>query len=158
MAAHGGRKAFKGVYFAPPLRPTFAREAYQSFTDKLQAEPELSHSVFLIEFIDSRKIREVPLVETAFSGRGTTQNGLLSLKWSDPASDLAHRAWSREIQMLWKKEFETSVKQDAIEKGVPQYINYAERGSSLSFLPISFCSIPCSKSCEHANLIFPTSR
>jgi hypothetical protein len=94
---------------------------------KLKSEPDLKASAIILEFIDMRKICEVPLSATAFASRNSTQNGLLALRWTDASKDLEHRAWAREAQAKWKAELDAQAKGHEAGEYVPQYINYAER-------------------------------
>lgn len=141
MATYGDRKSFKGVFFNPPLSPQFAKTMLEEFTTKVKSDPDLAASALLLEFYDMTKTVSVPRAATAFASRGTTQNGIITLRWSDATKDLEHRAWAREVQERWKDvlEKETDANLDAAGKaGVPQYINYAERESvpsSLTYRP-----------------------
>lgn len=125
MATYGDRKSFKGVFYHPPLDPEFARTIMTEFTAKLQEDPDLLASGLLLEFFDMRKVCEVPQSATAFASRSATQNGIITLRWTDPTKDGQHRAWAREVQARWKAELDA--KATTAEKDVPQYINYAER-------------------------------
>lgn len=138
MATYGDRKSFKGVFYHPPLDPTFARTVMADFTAKIQGDPDLLASALLLEFFDMRKVCEVPQSATAFASRNFTQNGLINLRWTDPTKDGRHRAWAREVQTRWKAELDS--KATNAEKDVPQYINYAER----EFL---FLSVPFTLTC-----------
>lgn len=138
MATYGDRKSFKGVFYHPPLDPTFARTVMADFTAKIQGDPDLLASALLLEFFDMRKVCEVPQSATAFASRNFTQNGLINLRWTDPTKDGQHRAWAREVQTRWKAELDS--KATNAEKDVPQYINYAER----EFL---FLSVPFTLTC-----------
>lgn len=132
MATYGGRKSFKGVFFNPPLSPSFARKMLEDFTAKVMSDPDLGRSGLLLEFYDMMKTVEIPRSATAFASRGTTQNGLITLRWTDESKDGEHRAWAREVQERWKKELEGGQVGNVDIKGkegVPQYINYAERES-----------------------------
>ncbi|KAH3204460.1 hypothetical protein KXV92_008368 [Aspergillus fumigatus] len=126
MATYGGRKSFKGVFFHPPLAPSFARSMLDDLTARLQAEPDLAASALLLEFYDMRAICAVPREAMAFASRSRTQNGLINLRWTDARKDGEHRAWARERQTRWKAELDARV-----QEGVPQYINYAEPGDSV---------------------------
>ncbi|KAL1952589.1 hypothetical protein VTO42DRAFT_4714 [Malbranchea cinnamomea] len=128
-AVHGGRRSFKGVFFSPPLRPAFARQVFESFSEKIQSEPEMAGSALILEFFDMKKICERSLTDTAFANRGESRNGVLTTRWESPEKDGAMRAWAREVQMMFKKEMDThgSKRTDS----VPQYINYAEPGDSV---------------------------
>ncbi|KAL4875859.1 hypothetical protein BJY04DRAFT_150710 [Aspergillus karnatakaensis] len=129
MATYGDRKSFKGVFFNPPLAPDFAEQILADFTAKVQEEPDLGTSGLLFEFYDMSKIVSVPRDATAFASRGTTQNGVINLRWTDSSKDLEHRAWAREVQERWKAKLEGDGKTQ--EGGVPQYINYAEPGDAV---------------------------
>ncbi|KAL4772315.1 hypothetical protein BDW60DRAFT_41849 [Aspergillus nidulans var. acristatus] len=134
MATYGDRKSFKGVFFNPPLSPQFAKTMLEEFTTKVKSDPDLAASALLLEFYDMTKTVSVPRAATAFASRGTTQNGIITLRWSDATKDLEHRAWAREVQERWKEvlEKETDANLDAAGKaGVPQYINYAEPGDAV---------------------------
>ncbi|KAL4801850.1 hypothetical protein BDV18DRAFT_148268 [Aspergillus unguis] len=134
MATYGDRKSFKGVFFNPPLSPSFAKTMLEEFTEKVQSDPDLGASALLLEFYDMVKTVEVPRSATAFASRGTTQNGIITLRWTDETKDQEHRAWARGIQERWKTELQGSSvgNVDAEGKtGVPQYINYAEPGDSV---------------------------
>ncbi|OJJ08808.1 hypothetical protein ASPVEDRAFT_145117 [Aspergillus versicolor CBS 583.65] len=134
MATYGDRKSFKGVFFNPPLSPAFARKMLEDFTAKVMSDPDLGKSGLLLEFYDMMKTVEVPRSATAFASRGTTQNGLITLRWTDKSKDGEHRAWAREVQERWKKELEGRQVGNVDIKGkegVPQYINYAEPGDSV---------------------------
>jgi FAD/FMN-containing dehydrogenase len=124
-AVHGGRRSFKGVYFAPPLRPAFARQILTSFTDRMLAEPEMVGSAMILEYFDLSKACEVPLGESAFANRGSTQNGVLATRWTSPEKDAEMRAWGREFQMMFKKEMDENGPEAS--DSVPLYLNYAER-------------------------------
>ncbi|KAJ5751205.1 Xylooligosaccharide oxidase [Penicillium manginii] len=130
-ATYGDRKAFKGIFFEPPLDPKFVRSIFDDFMAKLKSEPDLKASAIILEFIDMRKICEVPLSATAFASRNSTQNGLLALRWTDASKDLEHRAWAREAQAKWKAELDAQAKGHEAGEYVPQYINYAEPGDSV---------------------------
>lgn len=137
QATYGDRKSFKGIFYEPPLNPQFVRNVFEEFMTKLQDEPDLNASAIILEFIDMRKICEVPLPSTAFASRNSTQNGIIYLRWTDPSKDLEHRAWAREVQAKWTAQLETSRQAKGHDNGtssntsrsdyVPQYINYAER-------------------------------
>ncbi|KAL4863969.1 hypothetical protein BDV12DRAFT_206079 [Aspergillus spectabilis] len=129
MATYGDRKSFKGVFFNPPLSPEFAGQMLADFSAKLEAEPDLGTSALLFEFYDMSKIVSVPRDATAFASRGTTQNGVINLRWTDSSKDLEHRAWAREMQERWKVNLEGEGKTQ--DGGVPQYINYAEPGDAV---------------------------
>ncbi|KAJ5086175.1 Xylooligosaccharide oxidase [Penicillium argentinense] len=130
QATYGDRKSFKGIFYQPPLDPHFVRTVFTDFMAKLQHEPDLMASAIILEFIDMRKICEVPLTATAFASRNTTQNGIIYMRWTDSSKDLEHRAWAREIQAKWTAELDARARgQDG--DYVPQYINYAEPGDSV---------------------------
>ncbi|KAL4783756.1 hypothetical protein BJX76DRAFT_368116 [Aspergillus varians] len=134
MATYGDRKSFKGVFFNPPLSPSFARTMLADFTAKVQSDPDLGASGMILEFYDMDKTAAVPRAATAFASRGTTQNGIITLRWTDSSKDGEHRAWARGVQERWKGELEGGAggNVDADGKvGVPQYINYAEPGDSV---------------------------
>lgn len=125
MATYGDRKSFKGIFYHPPLDPQFARTIMTDFTAKVKSDPDLRASGILLEFFDMKKICEVPATATAFASRSATQNGIVTMRWTDATKDSEHRAWAREVQARWKAELDA--KATDAEKGVPQYINYAER-------------------------------
>ncbi|KAL2810540.1 hypothetical protein BJX63DRAFT_444721 [Aspergillus granulosus] len=127
MATYGDRKSFKGIFFNPPLSPSFAKEVLEEFTEKVQGDPDLGASAILFEFYDMGKINEVPRSATAFASRGTTQNGIITLRWSDKEKDGEHRGWARGVQERYKERLDSEEKAG----GVPQYINYAEPGDSV---------------------------
>ncbi|KAJ5542733.1 hypothetical protein N7461_008736 [Penicillium sp. DV-2018c] len=133
QATYGDRKSFKGIFYQPPLDPKFVRSIFNEFMEKVQGEPDLAQSAIILEYIDMRKICEVPLTATAMGSRNTTQNGIVSLRWTDPSKDLEHRAWSRGIQAKWKAELDAQTKHQnqTEDSNVPQYINYAEPGDSV---------------------------
>ena len=131
-AVHGGRRSFKGLFFAPPLRPAFARDILNAFTEKIEANPEAAASGLILEYFDMRKVCEVPLTDTAFANRSESRNGVLTMRWENPEKDTDFRSWARDIQMMFKKEMESQGGQKT--GSVPQYINYAERELS-SFAP-----------------------
>lgn len=131
QATYGDRKAFKGIFYNPPLDPKFARTIFNDFMAKIKAEPDLTPSAIILEFTDMRKICEVALTETALASRNSTQNGIIYLRWTNPSRDLEHRQWAREIQAKWKAELDAKSKHDGAEGEVPQYINYAEPGDSV---------------------------
>ncbi|CAG7939798.1 unnamed protein product [Penicillium olsonii] len=130
QATYGDRKAFKGIFYQPPLDPLFARTIFNDFMVKIQSDPDLAASAIILEFTDMRKICEVPLSSTAFASRNIYQNGIVHLRWTDATKDLEHRAWAREAQAKWKAELDAAIK-DGDESSVPQYINYAEPGDSV---------------------------
>lgn len=147
QATYGDRKSFKGIFHEPPLDPLFVRMVFEDFMAKLQSEPDLMASAIILEFIDMRKVCEVPLPATAFASRNSTQNGIIYLRWTDTSKDLEHRAWAREVQAKWTAELDARSKGRENGDYVPQYINYAERkfrpGRSASpktpFPPNAFC-------------------
>ncbi|KAL2864044.1 FAD-binding oxidoreductase [Aspergillus lucknowensis] len=126
MATYGDRKSFKGIFFTPPLSPSFAKMMLAEFTEKVQSDPDLGASALLLEFYDMAKTVSVPRTATAFASRGRTQNGIVMLRWTDSSKDLEHRAWARDVQGRWKAQLT-----EEVEGGVPQYINYAEPGDSV---------------------------
>ena len=129
QATYGDRKSFKGVFYNPPLSPSFARTIFDDFSARIHAVPDLAPSAIILEFTDMRKICEVPVEATALASRNHTQNGIIFLRWTDPAQDLEHRAWAREVQSKWKAELDKTEK----DSEIPQYINYAERMSFFFF-------------------------
>ncbi|KAL4904038.1 hypothetical protein BDW74DRAFT_179130 [Aspergillus multicolor] len=134
MATYGDRKSFKGVFFNPPLSPSFAATMLAEFTEKVQSDPDLGASALLLEFYDMSKTVSIPRDATAFASRGTTQNGIITLRWSDSSKDQEHRAWARAVQERWKGELEKGGGSNLDAKGeagVPQYINYAEPGDAV---------------------------
>ncbi|EEP76477.1 conserved hypothetical protein [Uncinocarpus reesii 1704] len=136
-AVHGGRRSFKGLFFSPPLRLDFARSIASIMAQKLNNEPDMAGSVLVLEFFDMRKTLEVKLTDTAFANRGTTLNGILSLRYEDPANDAKYRQWARDLQMLFKQELDEARKGlESCGEGVPQYINYAERKSIIPLFPL----------------------
>ncbi|KAL2835449.1 hypothetical protein BJY01DRAFT_76758 [Aspergillus pseudoustus] len=130
MATYGDRKSFKGIFFNPPLSPSFAKQVLADFTEKVQSDADLGASAILFEFYDMTKTVEVPRSATAFASRGTTQNGIITLRWSDKGKDGEHRAWARGMQQKYKERLDEE-EQAAGAGGVPQYINYAEPGDSV---------------------------
>lgn len=126
-ASHGGRRNLKGVFYSPPLRPAFARTIMNVFTEKILSEPDLAGTALLFECFDMTKACEIPTDETAFANRGRTQNGVLTMRWNNPANDRAHRQWARDLQTLFQTEMDEVVKGNSNSAEVPQYINYAER-------------------------------
>jgi hypothetical protein len=147
QATYGDRKSFKGIFFEPPLDPQFARTIFNDFMAKIQSESDLSASAIILEFTDMRKICEVSLTSTSFASRNSTQNGIVYLRWTDATKDLEHRAWAREAQSKWKAELDTRIRDQNNESSdtqyIPQYINYAERESTLRDL-FEFELIQCS--------------
>ena len=143
MATYGDRKSFKGVFYHHPLDPAFARTIMTDFTAKIQEEPDLIPSALLLEFYNMHKVCEVPSTATAFASRSPTQNGIITLRWTDPSKDEQHRAWAREVQARWKAELDSS--SNGTEGDVPQYINYAER-ESLSMLLCYILILPAGDS------------
>ncbi|KAL2839022.1 hypothetical protein BJX68DRAFT_202336 [Aspergillus pseudodeflectus] len=132
MATYGDRKSFKGIFFNPPLSPSFAQTVLAEFTEKVASDPDLGASGILFEFYDMGKINAVPRRATAFASRGTTQNGIITLRWSDASKDQEHRGWARKVQERYKEELDKEEKWKAVGAGgVPQYINYAEPGDSV---------------------------
>ncbi|KAL2833892.1 hypothetical protein BDW59DRAFT_179512 [Aspergillus cavernicola] len=131
MATYGGRKSFKGVFFNPPLEPIFAKTLLSDFTAKVQSDPDLGASGIILEFYDMTKTLEVPRSATAFASRGSTQNGIITLRWTDESKDLEHRAWAREVQDRWKVNLDAAKVDVKGKADVPQYINYAEPGDSV---------------------------
>ncbi|KAJ5877622.1 hypothetical protein N7455_001087 [Penicillium solitum] len=131
VATYGDRKSFKGIFYAPPLDPHFARVIFNDFKAKIESEPDLKASAIILEFTDMRKICEVPLTATALASRNPTQNGIIFLRWTDSSKDLEHRAWAREVQSKWEVELDARTKDQGVDLGVPQYINYAEPGDSV---------------------------
>ncbi|RDW84182.1 FAD-binding oxidoreductase [Aspergillus mulundensis] len=134
MATYGDRKSFKGVFFNPPLSPSFAGTMLAEFTEKVQSDADLGASGMILEFYDMGKTVSVPRDATAFASRGTTQNGIITLRWSDASKDLEHRAWARDVQERWKGLLEGEGGENLDvrgEAGVPQYINYAEPGDAV---------------------------
>lgn len=126
-AVHGGRRSFKGVFFAPPFRPAFAREVFEKFSAKVEGEPEMAGSAFILEFMDMKKVCEPKLTDTAFANRGSSRNGVLTTRWESAAKDTDMRAWARDVQLMFKREMESQGKRAEETGPVPQYINYAER-------------------------------
>ncbi|KAL3479580.1 hypothetical protein BJX99DRAFT_66208 [Aspergillus californicus] len=131
MATYGDRKSFKGVFFNPPLEPAVAKSLLSDFTAKVQSDSDLAASAILLEFYDMTKTLEVPRSATAFASRGSTQNGIITLRWTDESKDLEHRAWAREVQERWKVELDGANVDVKGKSDVPQYINYAEPGDSV---------------------------
>jgi hypothetical protein len=139
MATYGDRKSFKGIFFNPPLSPSFAKTVLAEFTEKVASDPDLAASGILFEFYDMGKINAVPRGATAFASRGTTQNGIITLRWSDVSKDQEHRGWARKVQERYKEELDKEEKGKAVGAGgVPQYINYAEREFAFPFFPFFF--------------------
>ncbi|KAJ5934080.1 hypothetical protein N7466_003627 [Penicillium verhagenii] len=130
QATYGDRKSFKGIFYEPPIDPGFVQTIFKDFIDKIQSDSDLMQSAIILEFMDMRKICEIPLSETALASRNSTQNGIICLRWTDPTKDEEHRAWARQIQAKWKSELDVR-RQDRHEGEVPQYINYAEPGDSV---------------------------
>ncbi|KAK9857404.1 FAD linked oxidase [Penicillium brevicompactum] len=130
QATYGDRKTLKGIFYQPALDPKFARVIFNDFMSKIQSEPDMATSAILLEFYDMRKTCEVPLESTSLASRNFTQNGLISLRWTDATKDLEHRAWAREAQDKWKAELDAKSSDQGDESNVPQYINYAEPGDS----------------------------
>lgn len=126
MATYGGRKSFKGVFYQPPLDPNFVRNILTDLTAKIQEDEDLKASALILEFFDMRKVCEVEPTATAFASRNRTQNGIICLRWSDSSKDAQNRGWAKEMQSRWKAQLDTQGSDD-----VPQYINYAERESTL---------------------------
>lgn len=126
-AVHGGRRSFKGVFFAPPFRPAFAREVFEKFSAKVEGEPEMAGSAFILEFFDMKKVCEPKLTDTAFANRSSSRNGVLTTRWESAAKDADMRAWARDVQLMFKKEMESQGICTEKTGPVPQYINYAER-------------------------------
>ncbi|KAF9240326.1 CAZyme family AA7 [Penicillium roqueforti] len=131
QATYGDRKSFKGIFYEPPLDPHFARVIFNDFIAKIRSEPDLKTSAIILEFVDMRKICEVPLTGTALASRNPTQNGIIYLRWTDSSKDLEHRTWAREVQSKWKVKLDARTKDQGVDSGVPQYINYAEPGDSV---------------------------
>jgi hypothetical protein len=127
QATYGDRKAFKGIFYEPPLDPHFMRSVFEEFMAKLQSNTDLMPSAIILEFIDMRKICERSLSTTAFASRNMTQNGILYMRWTDSSKDLEYRTWARGVQAKWKAELEARKKDLQGGNDVPQYINYAER-------------------------------
>ncbi|WEW58664.1 hypothetical protein PRK78_004132 [Emydomyces testavorans] len=131
-AVHGGRRLFKGLFFSPSLRPEFARTVANIFSQKLKDEPDMDGSALILEYFDMRKTREVKLTDTAFANRGKTLNGVLSVRYENPASDAKLRQWARDLQALFKQELDEAEKDlDTSKEGVPLYINYSEPGDTV---------------------------
>ncbi|KAK2791613.1 hypothetical protein FQN53_000006 [Emmonsiellopsis sp. PD_33] len=132
MAGHGGRKTLKGIFFAKPLRPAFIRSVVENFEKKLQTDPDLAASMILLEFLDMRKVCEVPISSTAVVNRSTqTLNSVLFFRWEDPSKDAQHREYSRQLQNMFREELEARMQDGNLAADtVPQYLNYAEPGDS----------------------------
>ncbi|KAJ5678547.1 FAD linked oxidase N-terminal [Penicillium maclennaniae] len=124
QAMYGDRKSFKDVFYEPPLDPKFVRSIFNDLLSKIEEDSDLAASAIILEFIDMRKICDVPLTDTALSSRNSTQNGIISY-------DQDHRSWAREIRSKWKIELDARAKDDSQGQIVPQYINYAEPGDSV---------------------------
>lgn len=128
LARHGGRRTFKGIFFDIPLRPSFVRGIFDSFAQIVQTDPEFENSAIMLEYLDYRKTDDVSIESTAFSNRGRTLNGVLSFVWNDPSRDSQYRQYSRELQAVWKQEFDQQLAQSNTKlDAVPLYVNYAER-------------------------------
>ncbi|EEH43859.1 uncharacterized protein PADG_00148 [Paracoccidioides brasiliensis Pb18] len=130
MTAYGGRKTFKGTFFLKPVRPAFVRSILDNFTTKLQSDSDLLGSAIVLEFMDMRKVCEVPLSSTAVANRSmNTLNGIVGLRWKESSNDAQHREYARQLQALFKEELDSQLKERNITPdGVPQYLNYAEPG------------------------------
>ncbi|KAI9372858.1 hypothetical protein BJX61DRAFT_533622 [Aspergillus egyptiacus] len=131
MATYGDRKSFKGLFFDPPLEPAFAKSLLSDLTERIASDADLGASAVLLEFYDMTKTLEVPRSATAFASRGSTQNGIITMRWTDPSKDLEHRGWAREVQERWKAQLDSANTGVQGKAGVPQYINYAEPGDSV---------------------------
>ena len=123
MATYGGRKSFKGIFYQPPLDPTFIRTVMTDLSAKIREDEDFKSSAVILEFFDMRKICEVPSTATAFASRNSTQNGIICLRWSNLSKDSEYRAWARDMQTRWKAQLAPN----STDTDVPQYINYAER-------------------------------
>lgn len=123
MATYGERKSFKGIFYQPPLDPTFIRTIMTDLSAKIREDEDFKSSAVILEFFDMRKICEVPSTATAFASRNSTQNGIICLRWSNSSKDSEYRAWARDMQTRWKAQLAP----DSADTDVPQYINYAER-------------------------------
>ncbi|KAJ5139451.1 FAD linked oxidase N-terminal [Penicillium atrosanguineum] len=131
QARYGDRKSFKGVFYEPPLDPKFVRSILNDLLSKIEKDPDLAPSAIILEFINMRKICDVPLADTALASRNSTQNGIIFLRWTNSMKDQDHRSWAREIQSKWKIELDARARDDSQGENVPQYINYAEPGDSV---------------------------
>lgn len=74
QATYGDRKSFKGIFYEPSLDPTFVRTIFDDLMAKIQSDGDLMPSAIILEWIDTRKICETPLSDTAFANRNPTQN------------------------------------------------------------------------------------
>lgn len=128
QATYGDRKSFKGIFYEPSLDPTFVRTIFDDLMAKIQSDGDLMPSAIILEWIDTRKICETPLSDTAFASRNPTQNWIIYLRWTDSSKDQQHRIWASEAQSKWKAELDVKARERDVGKTVPQYINYTERG------------------------------
>lgn len=140
QATYGDRKSFKGIFYEPPMDLSFVRTVFEDFLAKVQSDSDLMKSAIILEFMDMRKICEIPSSATALASRNTTQNGIICLRWTDETKDKEHRAWARQIQAKWKTELDAKTKGRQTE--VPQYINYAERKCHETFHRWFFLCLP----------------
>ena len=123
---YGDRKSYKGLFFRSPLDPQLVRDTMDELTARIHAVPDLAASSIILEYVDMRKVCEVPVEATALASRNATQNGVMVMRWKDPKSDLDNRAWAKGVQDKWKATLDKT-EEDKSGGDVPQYINYAER-------------------------------
>jgi hypothetical protein len=129
MAAHGGRKSWKGCAFLYPMDPNFAQSVFDDFSAFIQKVPEAAAgTIILLEYFRSRPITKVKLTSTAFANRGDYCNVMIGPKWVTPEADNVCREWSREMAEKFRAEMEKGITQGGVDRGIrdaaTQYGNY----------------------------------
>lgn len=126
-ATHGGRKSSKGATFAHPLHPDFFQTLFQKYCAFVTELPDANGSIFLFEFLSTRKICETSNRAMAFANRDHYSNSMLGPKWHDPANDGRIRQWAREMAATFVGEKERMKREGLVKpemEGVGEYGNY----------------------------------
>ncbi|KAH8592428.1 hypothetical protein B0O99DRAFT_689580 [Bisporella sp. PMI_857] len=101
---YGGRRVSKGPSFVPPLRPAFVRDLVTELVALHEEIPATKRIIVLFEFHPNKEVAKVPRSAMAFANRGTHQNAMIGLIWSDPKDDKRCKEWLAYMDRRFRDE------------------------------------------------------
>ncbi|RGB39967.1 hypothetical protein C1646_739857 [Rhizophagus diaphanus] len=121
----GGRKAVLNAQ-VDYINISSVREAYDSFVNFTNENPETAQTHIEIDLIDSKKIASVPSDSTAFHPRKQFYHVVIVQRWKTKQCDKIIYNWSKSIQSIFNKDGDKSLYINFMETTTDQVYNNEE--------------------------------
>ncbi|CAB5379238.1 unnamed protein product [Rhizophagus irregularis] len=102
------------------------REAYESFVNFTNENPEAAQTHIEIDLIDSKKIASIPSDSTAFHPRKQFYHVVIVQRWKTKECDKIVYDWSKSIQSIFNKDGDKSLYVNFVDTTTDQAYNNEE--------------------------------